>query len=144
MEAVNSQMNYQDYSALVNYQRELQAQNHPNQQQTKPNEKEELITVPEDEFRPEIPVLPETPQEDEEELQQAQEEKDRAREILVGATYIDSKKTQFEILLEGMNSEDDVVKESSDMWDALKTLRDIQEQNNTIEAYAKYQEYMRQ
>lgn len=55
---------------------------------------------------------------------------------------LSQKKTQFEILLEGMNPEDDAVNESdSSLMDTLNTLRDIQKQNNTVKAYAAYQEW---
>ena len=103
----------------------------------------DLITVPEEEFRPSIPLeaVEEDIQEKIDEYTQEQEEqKDKTRRFIAGAAWIDSKKTQFEILLEGMNSEDEVIKNDNSLLDTLKILRDIQEQNSVIESYAKYKE----
>ncbi|NPA66120.1 MAG: hypothetical protein GXO11_04470 [Epsilonproteobacteria bacterium] len=126
-----------DYTSLLRYQREVSIQpvNDP-------------ITVPEEEFRPEIPIetkmeLQDKLQEKKDSYEEAQEQQEaKTREFIAGYAEIESKKTQFEILLEGMNPEDDVIDESeSSLIDSLYTLRDIQKQNNTVKAYATYQEW---
>ena len=126
-----------DYSALMRYQREASIQ---------PIEKP--ISIPEEDLKPSIPVekymeLQDKIEDKTQEYQEAQEEKDaKTRQFIAGYAGIESKKTQFEILLEGMNPEDDVVDESeSSLIDSLNILRDIQQQNNTVKAYAAYQEW---
>jgi len=125
-----------DYTSLLRYQREVSIQpvNDP-------------ITVPEEEFHPEIPIetkmeLQDKLQEKKDSYEEEQEQKEaKTREFIAGYAYIDSKKTQFEILLEGMNPEDDVIDESdSSLRESINILRDIQKQNNVVKAYATYQE----
>ena len=127
---------YQDYSALMRYQRDATIQ---------PIDKP--VTIPED-IRPEIPVekymeLQDSVREKLDDYQASKEEKEaRTRRFIAGYAGIESKKTQFEILLEGMNSEDDVIDPSeSSLMQTIATLRDIQKQNNIVEAYAAYQQW---
>ncbi len=69
----------------------------------------------------------------------AQAEKDAKREM--GADYIahQSKKSQVEIYL-SVATDDKVSLGDNDTASIIETLRDVQKQNNAVEAYATYQE----
>jgi hypothetical protein len=70
-----------------------------------------------------------------EDLTEATERReDEIRQLAVGYTAIQSKKSQFEIYMSGSTEE------KPSTVEFMRTLRDIQEQNNTIKAYAAYQE----
>lgn len=70
--------------------------------------------------------------------EEAQAKRDDFRESAVDYVAYQSKKSQAEIYLSvATNSDVDL---GNDLADTLENLRDIQEQNNAVEAYAQYQE----
>lgn len=69
----------------------------------------------------------------------SQEEKDQLRSTMVDRIEHQSKKTQVEIYL-SVATDSNVELAGNSTVDSLKTLRDVQKQNNTVEAYATYQE----
>ncbi|WP_456453383.1 hypothetical protein [Hydrogenimonas sp.] len=107
-------------------------------------ERPDLITIPEFE-KPEL--SPETRLELkkrlEEKLDDTKEsyraQRDALRELTVGYVGVQSKKTQWEIYLSGM-SEGEVGSDAPSGVEFYQMLRDIQQQNNTIKAYAAYGE----
>ena len=135
--AVSSDV-YNDYSILTQFQRGSSIQ-----------PVENPVTVPEEEFRHEIPIEKQMEIKDnisqkmQEYQQERQAQKNDARAFLTDYAGIQSAKTQFEILLEGINSEDDVLSNDENMIESIQTLRDIQEQNNTVQAYATYREWQK-
>ena len=70
--------------------------------------------------------------------EETQAQKDSARETATGFLAASSKKSQVEIYLavatEGKVSQDNTTA------DVISTLRDVQKQNNAVQAYATYQE----
>jgi len=68
-----------------------------------------------------------------------QEQKDNRRATLVDYTEAQSKKSQVEIYL-SVASEGEISFNDSELPSILDSLRDVQKQNNAIEAYATYQE----
>ena len=69
---------------------------------------------------------------------QTQEKKDDARAFVAGYAGAQSKKSQVEIYL-AVASEGKVSLESSDTKSILESLRDVQKENNAVQAYATYQ-----
>ena len=106
---------------------------------TTPVEPKPPVTIPEYEK----PTLdPEKAMELQDRLEEAKSDlaaseeakRDEIRQLAVGYTAIQSKKSQFEIYMTG------TTEENPSTVKFMQTLRDIQEQNNTIKAYAAYQE----
>jgi len=71
--------------------------------------------------------------------QEDQEKKDNTREFLADYAGVQSKKNQWDIYMSVM-TESEVDTSNDDTINFLNNLRDIQEQNNRVEAYAHYQE----
>ena len=71
--------------------------------------------------------------------EKAQEEQDALRGLTVGYVGLQSKKTQWEIYM-SVTTQTDMQSDAQDGVAFYRTLRDIQEQNNTIKAYAAYRE----
>jgi len=68
-----------------------------------------------------------------------EDQRDRLRQVTVGYAAIDSKKSQFEIYMNGMTG-GDLESDNDNAFQFYDRLREIQKQNNTIRAYAAYQE----
>jgi len=68
-----------------------------------------------------------------------QSQKDDTRAFLAGYAGVQSKKNQWDIYMSVM-TQSDVDTSNDHSIDFLKNLRDVQEQNNRVEAYALYQE----
>ena len=71
--------------------------------------------------------------------EETQAKKDDARAFLADYAGVQSKKNQWDIYMSVM-TESDVDTSNDNTIDFLKNLRDIQEQNNRVEAYALYKE----
>ena len=71
--------------------------------------------------------------------QEDQEQKDNTREFLADYAGVQSKKNQWDIYMSVM-TESDVDTSNDGSIEFLQNLRDVQEQNNRVEAYALYQE----
>jgi hypothetical protein len=66
-------------------------------------------------------------------------EEEAMRQLTVGYVGLQSKKTQWEVYMSGTTGSD-MGSDAPGGVEFYKLLRDIQEQNNTIKAYAAYQE----
>ena len=136
---VDSSMN--NYATLMQYQRP----SIPEQPQESP------ITIPEFDDQEIIETIKDVTQEIKNNLQDNLEEKvtdyedenqakkDNTRAFLADYAGVQSKKNQWDIYMSVMtDSEVDTSNDNSINF--LKNLRDVQEQNNRVEAYALYQD----
>jgi len=71
--------------------------------------------------------------------EERQAKKDDARAFLADYAGVQSKKNQWDIYMSVM-TDSDVDTSNDNTIDFLKELRDVQQQNNRVEAYALYQE----
>ena len=71
--------------------------------------------------------------------EETQAKKDEARVFLADYAGVNSKKNQWDIYMSVM-TESDVDTSNDNTISFLNNLRDVQEQNNRVEAYAQYQE----
>jgi hypothetical protein len=95
------------------------------------------VTLPEEGQKPSDTEL--SPETKPEIAEKSQEEKDQLRGVMVNQLEHQSKKTQVEIYL-SVAADSKVEVGGSNTIDSLNTLRDVQKQNNTVAAYATYQE----
>ncbi len=105
-----------------------------------PIEQPEVLPTPKPELSPEdqLKVQKHIDKTKEAEVAQEQAKKDSQRALVTGYAGLESKKSQVEIYL-AVATEDKVTLENNTL-NSLDTLRDVQEQNQTIQAYATYQE----
>ena len=71
--------------------------------------------------------------------EETQAQKDALRGVAVDYTAAQSKKSQIEIAM-AVASEDSSASSTNDTASIIESLRDVQKQNNTVEAYATYKQ----
>ena len=123
-----------NYTSLLQYQRP----SIPEQRESSP------ITIPEFNDQEIVDTIKDDLQETIEQYTQDKEaKKDELRAFLADYAGVQSKKNQWDIYMSVM-TESDVDTSNDSSIDFLKNLRDVQEQNNRVAAYALYQEMGKQ
>lgn len=133
MKGIYMQVN-NNYTSLLQYQRP----SIPEQRESSP------ITIPEFNDQEIVDTIKDDLQETIEQYTQDKEaKKDELRAFLADYAGVQSKKNQWDIYMSVM-TESDVDTSNDSSIDFLKNLRDVQEQNNRVAAYALYQEMGKQ